>query len=152
MQATREDLAEALKSLVDETIKHVPGPPYRSTGNSPIHAHSHRTPGIWDADNAPEKANKACALCAAWNRAVALGEQLRVEKTTPKPAGLRKVTITDVRRIVEAHGAAQGIVILFGGGRFASASYGTTKALCSLVAKTLDAIADGLKDGRIPAP
>lgn len=150
MQPTREELAEALRSLVDETIKHQPPPGYRATGNAPGHAH--RRPGIWDPGNAPEIENKPCSLCAAWNRAVSLREQLRAEKAAPKPATLRKVTITDVRRLVEAHGAAQGIVILFGEGRFASASYGTTKALCARVAKTLDAIADGLKSGGIVAP
>lgn len=141
MQPTREELAEALKSLVDETLMGS----FREPGTAPKPPrHGHEVLG--GLSKAP------CALCDAWNRAFILREQLRTEKTSPPTKGLRKVTITDVRRIVEAHGAEQGIVILFGGGRFASASYGTTKALCARVAKTLDAIADGLKDGRIQAP
>ena len=150
MQPTREELAEALKSLVEATINGDPFQGRGRTGNAP--GHGHTRPGIWDDGNAPEKANKPCALCAAWNRAVALVEQLRAEKRAPAPPVMKKMTITEVRRIVEAHGAQQGIVILFGSGRFASASYGVTKALCARVGKTLDAIADGLRDGKVIAP
>lgn len=142
MQPTREELAEALRALVDETLMgegREPGAPPQP----PRHGHG-LLGGL--------VSNEPCALCHAWNRAFTLREQLRAEKASPARGSLQKVTITEVRRVVEAHRAAQGIVILFGGGRFASASYGTTKALCSLVAKTLDAIADGLVDGRIPAP
>lgn len=149
-QPTRDELAEALKALVEETIKDVPGPGYRADGNAPGHAH--RVRGVWDRDNPPERAGKPCTLCTAWNRAVALRDQLLLEKAAPKPAAMTKATITEVRRVVEAHGALQGIVLLFDDRRFVSASYGTTKALCVRVGKTLDAIADGIRDGRIQTP
>lgn len=65
---------------------------------------------------------------------------------------MKKPTITDVRRVCEAHEARQAIVILFDGERYAAVSYGTTKAECKAVAKTVDDIADGLAAGRITAP
>ncbi len=65
---------------------------------------------------------------------------------------MKKPTITTVRKTIEEHGARQGIVILFDGDRFAAASYGTTKAECGRVGKTLDAIADLLTAGKIPPP
>ena len=65
---------------------------------------------------------------------------------------MKKPTITEVRKLAEQLQARQAIVVAFDGGRFAVVSYGTTKAECAAVRKTCDAIADGLLNGRIPAP
>lgn len=65
---------------------------------------------------------------------------------------MKKPTITEVRGIVEAHGARQGVVLLFDGERFAGVSYGATKAECARVAKLLDAIVDNLKAAKLPLP
>lgn len=35
-------------------------------GNCP--GHSHTRPGVWDPDNRPALAGKACEVCAAWQR------------------------------------------------------------------------------------
>ncbi len=65
---------------------------------------------------------------------------------------MKKPTITEVRQIAEHLEARAAIVVAFDGSRYAVVSYGMTKAECREVARTVDAIADGLKAGTIPAP
>lgn len=66
---------------------------------------------------------------------------------------MKRVRITDAKRICESVDAKQVIVLAFDAdGRFAAASYGDTRAECARVAVTLDAIADRLQDGRLPNP
>ena len=66
---------------------------------------------------------------------------------------MKRIRITDARRICEAADARQVIVLAFDeSGRFAGASYGETSRECGTVGKLLDAIADGLQAGRLPNP
>ena len=72
----------------------------------------------------------------------------------------RRVHIADARRVAEATGARQVIVIAFYGpeagpgldGRVASSSYGTTRAHCAAVASVQDDIFERLILGDIPGP
>lgn len=65
---------------------------------------------------------------------------------------MKNATIKEVRKIVEEHGARQGILILFDDGNMSAASYGETKAECASLRKTLDDIADKLANGEIRWP
>jgi len=66
---------------------------------------------------------------------------------------VKRVRITDARRIAEANGARQVVVVAFDAdGHFAAASYGETTRECRAVGLLLDAIADRLNDGRLPNP
>jgi hypothetical protein len=146
MQPTKEELGEVLFAI----MKELETPPQGGTrgGNGP--GHGHTRPGIWDDDNAPEKAGKPCEWCALWHRAVALRAQLQGERAAS--AQMRRPTITEVRRVVEAHGARQGLVLLCDGKKVAGASYGSTKAECGRMGKLLDALVDGVAAGRLPCP
>lgn len=64
-----------------------------------------------------------------------------------------KPSITAARRVCEAIGARQVVVVAFDGdGCYAVTSYGETKAECAAVALLCDAIANDLTSGRLPMP
>jgi hypothetical protein len=65
---------------------------------------------------------------------------------------LSRPTITEARLVCEAHGARAAILIVFGDGHYAAASYGETKAECASTGRTLDAIVEALQDGTLPVP
>ena len=65
---------------------------------------------------------------------------------------MKRLGIAAAKRVAEEHGAIQAIVLLFDGESYSAVSYGHTKASCSDVARTLDAIVDQLVDGEIPSP
>lgn len=66
---------------------------------------------------------------------------------------MNKPTVKEARRVCDALDARQVVVVAFDGeGAFGVASYGETRGECKLAAKTCDAIADMLMDGRLPVP
>jgi hypothetical protein len=56
--AAAPDLLEALQNIMARLDEGVDAP-----------GHLHDVPGVWDADNAPDKAGKRCDWCDQWNRA-----------------------------------------------------------------------------------
>lgn len=64
----------------------------------------------------------------------------------------KKPTIGAVRKVVEEHGAKQGVVLLFDGTHFAAISYGHTKASCARVGALLDRIVELINFGELPNP
>lgn len=65
---------------------------------------------------------------------------------------MRKIPISEAKKIAEIAGADTVVVFTFTDERFSFVSYGATKAKCAAAAKWLDRIADDLKSGELPAP
>lgn len=65
---------------------------------------------------------------------------------------MKKIAISEARRLAERAGAATIVVFAFTGDQFSAVSYGTTKAKCADAAKWLDRIANDLKSGELSAP
>lgn len=64
-----------------------------------------------------------------------------------------KLTITMVRKVCEAAGAKQAVVVVFDGqGGYAAVSYGRTRELCGDVKPLCDEIADSIDAGTLPVP
>jgi hypothetical protein len=65
---------------------------------------------------------------------------------------MKKIAITEARRLAEQAGAHTVVVFAFTDDQFSAVSYGATKAKCADAAKWLDRIADDLKMGQMSAP
>lgn len=65
---------------------------------------------------------------------------------------MRTPSIRDAWKLCKDIGARGVIVLAFDDGGFAGASYGDTKAECSVYGRVLDAIADEVQSGRIQVP
>lgn len=65
---------------------------------------------------------------------------------------MKKIAISEARRLAEQSGAETIVVFAFTDDQFSAVSYGVTNVKCRSAARWLDAIADDLKNGNIPAP
>lgn len=65
---------------------------------------------------------------------------------------MKRLTIALARWVCRELGARQALIVVFDGDGFQASSYGETRTECAAVARTLDAIGDGLESGRLPNP
>lgn len=65
---------------------------------------------------------------------------------------MKKIQITEARKIAERIGAEQVVVIAFTADDFAITSYGVTKAKCAEAGRWVDRLCDDLSGGKLSPP